>query len=106
MFTDAFGEENLFSDKRHVPVGRASVSELTQKIFRCGKVTRRYCTVNAIPDLAAHLVPIKTEFSRALLFGFRNVAQKFPQWFANRQNLTQVSRRKIWPGGREAGAFT
>jgi hypothetical protein len=49
MFTDALGEVNLLSDKRHVPAGRASVIGLRQKIFRCGKVTRRYCTVNAIP---------------------------------------------------------
>jgi hypothetical protein len=31
MFTDAFGEKNLLSDKRHVPAGRASVSELSKK---------------------------------------------------------------------------
>ena len=31
MFSDAFGEENLFSDKRHVPAGRASVYELSEK---------------------------------------------------------------------------
>src|SRR4029077_5442762 len=33
-----------------VPVCRASVSSLgAKKISRCGKVTRRYCSVNAIP---------------------------------------------------------
>src|SRR5450432_974288 len=53
MFTDAFGEVSLLSDKRHGPAGRASVVGLTQKNFRCEKVTRSYCSVNAIPARCA-----------------------------------------------------
>src|ERR1700681_4148729 len=39
----------FFATNAMVPVCGASVDDLTVKFFRCGKVTRRYCSVNAFP---------------------------------------------------------
>src|SRR5207302_1579120 len=54
MFTDAFGEENFLRNERH-GAGLPCLRDLvwSEKFNRCGKVTRRYCSVNAIPNLRA-----------------------------------------------------
>src|SRR5260370_3800342 len=48
MFTDAFGEKNFLSDERH-GAGLPCLREWSgsEKFSCCGKVTRRYCSVNA-----------------------------------------------------------
>src|SRR6266446_5701436 len=47
----------FFATNAMVPVYRASVISVGAKKFnRCGKVTRRYCSVNAIPNPRAQSV--------------------------------------------------
>src|SRR5437899_142863 len=54
MFTDAFGKKYFLSDERHcagLPCLRVWVEG--EKFSCCGKVTRRYCSVNAFHSLGA-----------------------------------------------------
>src|SRR6202051_4969852 len=45
----------FFATNAMVPVCGASVDDLTAKFFRCGKVTRRYCSVNAFPGISGQV---------------------------------------------------
>jgi hypothetical protein len=47
MFSDAFGKKNFLRDERHGAGVGASVSWAEKKICCCGKVTRRFYSVNA-----------------------------------------------------------
>src|SRR6266481_9345638 len=52
MFSDALGEKYLLSDKRHGAGVRCLRENVTSKILCCGKVARRFWSVNAFQRFA------------------------------------------------------
>src|SRR5260221_329179 len=86
-----------------VPVCRASVSSVGAKKFsRCGKVTRRYCSVNPIPAPKAeseekYECGMTSPTSAGGSFA-RDVAQQFAEGLAERQDFSKIGGGEVRPG--------
>src|SRR5260370_7578005 len=94
-----------------VPVCRASVISVgTKKISRCGKVTRRYCSVNPIPAPEAESAE---KYERGMTTAAsaegslaRDVAQQLAEGFAERQDFSEIVGGKVRPGAMRVDTLT
>src|SRR6202012_4992185 len=103
VFSDAFGKKNFLRDERHGSVSMPPSVGLRKNVCCCGKVTRRFCTVNSFePETRSRETPpgqrnevnCEWEMNESV---FGDVLQQFSERFAESENFSQI-------GGGETGA--